>query len=178
MKAAPLASSPRPTVWALVMGSVAASAPTWGWGPPSALSATALPFTPAPARPAQRLVVGHKSVLEGYCHLTGPQAAASQDANQDVGSQMGHRWQCQAPSLSVPLPPHSWQHLPLPCLGLQLLCAHGPRQHHHGGAEDARGGPAVTPSSVAQGLRNPLLPVAGVTKAPSGHTWDSGTCLW
>lgn len=107
--------------------------------------------------------------LRAYCHLIGPEAA-SQDPSQDAGPQMGHTWHCQAPDHPILLPPHNWQHLLLPCLGLQLLCARGPRQHHHGGAEDARGGPAVSPSSVAQGLHNPLLPVAGVTEAPSGHT--------
>lgn len=133
-------------------------------------------FTPAPARPAQRLLVGHKSVLQGYCLLTGSQAAASQDPNQDVGPQRGIHGSARLQVfLSVC---HSWQHLPMPCMGLQLLRAHGLRQHRHGEAEDARGSPAVTPSSVAQGLHNPLLPVAGVTEAPSGHTWDSGTCLW
>lgn len=43
----------------------------------------------------------------------------------------------------------------------------GPRQHHHGGAEDARGGTAVPPSSAARGLRNPLLPVLGSPRLPA-----------
>lgn len=154
----------------------------WQCQPPPevvALPATALPFTPAPARPAQRLVVGHKAVLEGYCHEIGPQAATSQDYNQVVGPQMavpGSRPPCPSAPTQLASPPRA---LPgaaaAPCPWAHTF---GPRQHHYGGAEYARGGPAVTPSSVAQGLRNPLLPVAGVTEAPSGHTWDSGTCLW
>lgn len=84
-----------------------------GRGPPPTLPAAAPPCTPAPARPALGLVLGHKSVIKGY--LPPDQLAASSTSgpqtgrgtpNEEYVALPGSRPPCpSAPtSLAAPLP--------------------------------------------------------------------------
>lgn len=136
---------------------------TQGRGPPPALPAAALPFTPAPARRAQRLAVGYSSVLEGYLPPDQPAGSSTPGPQTGRGTPNGASRRCQAPGLPVPLPLHRWQHFSLPCLGPWLFRAPrahtlGPGQHRHGGAEDAGGGPAATPLFCGPGSLQPSPP--------------------
>lgn len=90
------------TLWPLVRGSVAVSAPTWRWGPPSALPATAL--SPQHQQDLPRGFCGTQisaSELLPPDWLTGSSIPGPQPG---CGTPKGHTWQCQAPGLPVRLP--------------------------------------------------------------------------
>lgn len=175
---APTASSPHPPHRPLGSGeqlSASARASLGVRRPPPALPAAILPFSPGTSKTCPEVPCGTHLVLEGYLPPDQPTGSST------LGPQTGHGTPNGAytavPGSRPPCPSaHTLlQHVSLLCPAprlLHALRAHmlGPGQHRHGGAEDARGGPAATPSSVAQGLCNPLLPVAGVTEAPSGQT--------
>lgn len=181
---APLRPPPAAGLWRAAQCRCRCHRIAWGQGPPPTLPAAALPFSPAPTRPAQRLVCGTQVGARGLpatrpAHRQQHPRTPNRAWDPKRGTHGGARLQA-----SLPLCPHvAGGTSPCPAWGCGCSIPRG-RTHLVPGSTATVGlrMPGVAqlppPSSVAQGLCNPLLPVAGVTEAPSGHTWDSGTCLW
>lgn len=171
------------TPQALVSSSMPISAPASPRvGATTSPACCSSPLHPAPARPVQRLPVGHKSVLESYLPPDGPTSSCTLGPQAGHGSPNGTYTVVPGSRPPYPSTPTSLA-APLPALpGARAApcCGH---THLVPGSTTMvglrmPGWPSCQPLFCGPGSLQPSPPCGWGHRGSLGHMWDSGTCLW